>query len=180
MSAFDRFMTNQAIIHRQDGTEQEIMCNIQRSGITIQDVSIRVEEGDEISTINPAGVQEVYLVEHVIYHAPKNFSKDMHHISIEYSKRGSLQKEKNTNQYTLNNSSLAIDSPNTIQKSGLVIDLSDIEISDSKIKSTVKILQEELGKTNRDRKKIKTLLENLISKAPEIIINILLKIFLNE
>lgn len=179
MGALDRFMTNKAVVHRRDGSKQEILCDIQREHITIQDVTVRIEEGDEIHTVNPAGIEETYFVQHVLYRASAVMPKDLHHIVVEYSKAGSLMSNKNnTNQYNLNNSSLAIGSSNIVQKSGFNFDFSGIEIKNPEVASTINVLQEELARKDKDKEKIKGLLNTILLKAPEIIISILLKIFL--
>jgi hypothetical protein len=174
MSAFDSFMTNEVILYRQDGTSQSFKCNIQSTGITIQDPSIKVTEGDEIHHVNPAGVNEVYEVDEVIYNTPENFPKDMHHISIKYTKVGS-KKHKNQNSgntYNLVNSNLAINSDNTSQENAITIDLSEVVINDPEVIQKVNELQEELNKENKDQSKIKRILIFLLSKAPDVLISI--------
>jgi len=179
MSVFDRLMSNDVTIHRQDGTTQDFKCNIQDGGITIQDTTIKVTEGDKIHHKNPAGVNEIYKVDEVIYNTPQALSKDIHHISIKYTKVGSKKDiESSRSTYHLVNSNLSIGSPNASQGNSIAINIDNVEINDPEVVDKLNELQQELSKTDKDKSKIHNILNFVMDKAPDVIIGILTNILI--
>lgn len=175
MSSFDIFMNNEVTLVRKDGTSQKFKCNIQSKGISIQDVTIKVTEGDEIHYFNPAGLEEVYLVDEVMYSTP-SFAKDMHHIAVKYTKKGSKKDlEKSSQNYHLINSNLAINSTNLNQTNN-IIKVENLTINDPEVLQKVNELNLELSNPQKDKNKIGDIIQFIISKAPDVVIGILVNL----
>ncbi len=178
--SFEQSMDKKILIKREDGTEQEANANIQEGGITIQDPTIRITEGDRIYHNNPAGVEEVYEVDRVTYNTSEIMPTNLHHISIRYTKVGSRKHMQHSRPtYNLVNSNLSINSPNSPQGNTVNIDIEELEINDPEIISKLEELQTELKKQNRDESKVRSILKYVADKAPGILVSIATAIFVN-
>ena len=115
MSDFSEFMTNKISLVRKNGERiDNILASVQGKEIIMDNISLKMEEGDKILRMLPNGTEERYTIINLEYHLNDLF-QGMEHVEIHVRKETQIDSHgppnQNFNIYG-NNSQMNINSPN--------------------------------------------------------------------
>lgn len=102
-------------IGKNEERVNDISASVQGNKIIIDNVSLKLEEGDEIRRMLPNGIEEVFLILNLKYYLGGELFKDLAHVSIDVRKKTQLDVNKTHQQFHIygNNSQMNVNSPNS-------------------------------------------------------------------
>jgi hypothetical protein len=171
MNPFDMLAHHKIMIKRADGTQQETKASISEKGISIPDITVKIMEGDEITTTNAAGIVETYKVDNVLYSNNPNLPAYIRHISIKYTKLGAVNNKVGGSVVITNSQNVAVNSSTVVSDESAHYYMS--LTSDADVKEQIEQLVTELRKPEKNKEKIRSIFNYIFDKGVDVALAIL-------